>query len=234
MKERELEATLKKCKDNVHSLTTAAKASRKSISDSSHAAQKLREQLRRNAHALTLRTSELVSELFSIYPITKLPDGPNTCSIRGIHLPNSDYDNLPAAEEEKVAVGLGYVAHIVYMLSHFYNVTLRYPVKPMGSRASICDEIIHQSNKVEEYVPYTSRHLASLLTYSRSPLYLKGVEKQSFAYGVFLLNKNIEQLAYHRGFNVNPRYTLDNLRRLMELERQQLLLAKSKRPLSAS
>jgi hypothetical protein len=54
------------------------------------------------------------------------------------------------------------------------KVPLRYPMLPMCSRSSIKDVI---SN------------------IGRYPLYSKGVDRTRFEYGVFLLNKNLEQVS---------------------------------------
>jgi len=53
----------------------------------------------------------------------------------------------------------------------------------------------------------------------RYPLYPKGVEKFRFEYGVFLLNKNIEQLLNARGHGVQDlKNTLPNIHILLEHE----------------
>ncbi|KAK3284305.1 hypothetical protein CYMTET_8038 [Cymbomonas tetramitiformis] len=51
------------------------------------------------------------------------------------------------------------------------------------------------------------------------PLFSEGVERTRFAYGVFLLNKDIEQLLNAHGINaVGPRHTLQNLQKLMSAQ----------------
>ncbi|KAI8373576.1 UV radiation resistance protein and autophagy-related subunit 14-domain-containing protein [Choanephora cucurbitarum] len=154
-------------------------------------------------HTLSRRKKELIADLFSIYPIEqcacvcvdikrkKSYDDSRQFSIRGIHLPNSVYDGQ---NEEMIATALGYTAHLVSMLAYYLEIPLRYPTIPMGSRAYI-------------------RDLVSVISGSRDfPLYSKGVDRYRFEFGVFLLNKNIEQLMNAYGLIViDLRHTLPNI-----------------------
>ncbi|KAJ3214972.1 hypothetical protein HDU67_000989 [Dinochytrium kinnereticum] len=84
--------------------------------------------------------------------------------------------------------------------SEFSEVPLRYPINPMSSRSMILDRVSRQFPGSREF-----------------PLFLKGVDKMRFEYGVFLLNKDIEQLMNHVGINLtNLRNTLPNLKALIE------------------
>lgn len=58
--------------------------------------------------------------------------------IRGIYLPNSVYTGC---DEESIATALGFTAHLVSMLAFYLNIPLRYPINPMGSRATIKDPV---------------------------------------------------------------------------------------------
>ena len=46
-----------------------------------------------------------------------------------------------------LAVAIGYVAHLVYMMAKFMELPLRYPIRPMGSRSTIVDLV---SDKVTD------------------------------------------------------------------------------------
>ncbi|KAI9485278.1 MAG: hypothetical protein EXX96DRAFT_544592 [Benjaminiella poitrasii] len=141
--------------------------------------------------SLNRRKKELIADLFSIYPIEQSYDDLQQFCIRGIYLPNSVYDGQ---NEELIATALGFTAHLVSMLAYYLEIPLRYPTTPMGSRAIIKD-------------------MVSLINGSREfPLYSRGVDRYRFEFGVFLLNKNIEQLMNAYGLIVmDLRHTLPNI-----------------------
>ncbi|CAO3579602.1 unnamed protein product [Absidia cylindrospora] len=87
---------------------------------------------------LNQRKKELIADLFSIYPIEQSFDDFNQFRIRGIYLPNSVYTGC---DEEAVATALGYTSHLVFMLAFYLSIPLRYPINPMGSRASVYDPV---------------------------------------------------------------------------------------------
>ncbi|EPB81539.1 hypothetical protein HMPREF1544_11593 [Mucor circinelloides 1006PhL] len=142
-------------------------------------------------HTLNRRKKELIADLFSIYPIEQSYDDSQQFRIRGIYLPNSVYDGQ---NDEMIATALGFTAHLVSMLAYYLEIPLRYPTTPMSSRSTIKD-------------------LVSLISGSRDfPLYAKGVDRYRFEFGVFLLNKNIEQLMNAYGLIViDLRHTLPNI-----------------------
>ncbi|KAL9556577.1 hypothetical protein MBANPS3_001805 [Mucor bainieri] len=142
-------------------------------------------------HTLNRRKKELIADLFSIYPIEQSYDDSQQFRIRGIYLPNSVYDGQ---NDEMIATALGFTAHLVSMLAYYLEIPLRYPTTPMSSRSTI-------------------RDLVSLISGSRDfPLYAKGVDRYRFEFGVFLLNKNIEQLMNAYGLIViDLRHTLPNI-----------------------
>ncbi|KAI8076756.1 UV radiation resistance protein and autophagy-related subunit 14-domain-containing protein [Halteromyces radiatus] len=140
---------------------------------------------------LTERKKELIADLFSIYPIEQSFDDFTQFRIRGVYLPNSVYTGC---NEESIAIALGFTAHLVSMLAFYLSIPLRYPINPMGSRATIYDPV-------------------SLIHGSRIfPLYGKGTDRYRFEFGVFLLNKNIEQMMNAYGLIVmDLRHTLPNI-----------------------
>ncbi|KAF9187418.1 hypothetical protein BGZ51_006250 [Haplosporangium sp. Z 767] len=144
----------------------------------------------------TTKRIELIATLFTIFPITESEKDPNLLKICNVPLPNSVYLGM---DEEAIAVALGFACHLVTMLAHYLAVPLRYPLTPMGARAFVVDPI-------------------SILVGPREfPLYGKGQDKFRFEYGVFLFNKNIDQLLNSQGLQfMDLRQTLPNLRYLME------------------
>jgi hypothetical protein len=108
-------------------------------------------------------------------------------------LPNS---NFTGCDEEKIATALGYVCHALQLLCRYLSVPLRYPMAPMLSRSSIQDPI----SNLGKY-----------------PLFSKGQDATRFEYGVFLLNKNLEQLVHSEGLEIESlRATLPNLKLLLD------------------
>jgi len=139
-----------------------------------------------------LHNSRLIQELGAIYKIVEVEK--NVFAINGFVLPDSDSFN--GHDDEKLAIALGYVCHIIFLLAKYLEVPLRYPMTPMCSRSFIRDDILNQG---------------------KYQLYLKGVEKTQFQYGVFLLNKNLEQLMHSQRLEVNSlRSTLPNLQKLLQ------------------
>ncbi|KAJ3030932.1 UNVERIFIED_CONTAM: hypothetical protein HDU68_007293 [Siphonaria sp. JEL0065] len=138
-----------------------------------------------------------ITDLKEIYPINTLREDPNAYFIRRIWLPHSEFVGV---DEERTATALGWTAHAVTLIALFLEIPLRYPINPMSSRSMILDRIYQHTSMNMEF-----------------PLFMKGSEKPRFEYGVFLLNKNIEQLLNHVGFTVkNLRNTLPNLKLLID------------------
>lgn len=147
---------------------------------------------------LNFRRRQLISELSFIYPIVQ--ESKNKFTIAGVHLPNSE--DFAGHEENTISVALGYVAHVVQMISIFLQVPLRYPIIHFGSRSRMVDHIADK-------IPDNDREF---------PLFSRGKDKLQFNYGVYLLNKNIAQLRWHFGLATpDLRATLPNLAPLLQL-----------------
>ncbi|GAA5842120.1 hypothetical protein JCM9279_002792 [Rhodotorula babjevae] len=143
----------------------------------------------------------LLSHIFPIEPVTpspssKAPLPPLLFSIVGLALPNSSYP--PSYTDDSLSSALGYAAHVTHLVAAYLGVPLCYPLRCRASRSVVVDEI-------------------SMMKGPRAfPLYGRGVDRYRFDYGVFLLNKNIEQLMYSQGLTVlDLRNTLPNLKTLI-------------------
>ncbi|GAA5932573.1 hypothetical protein JCM1841_004317 [Sporobolomyces salmonicolor] len=152
--------------------------------------------------ARTRRTQliTLLSHIFPIDPVLPYPSSPSPppllFSILSLPLPNSTYS--ASYSDELLSSALGYAAQVTQTLAAYLGVPLSYPIQCRGSRSVVTDEI-------------------SMMKGPRAfPLYGKGVDRYRFDYGVFLLNKNIEQLMYSQGLTVlDLRNTLPNLKSLI-------------------
>jgi len=142
------------------------------------------------------RLAELLCDLLTIYPIEPSVSDPLIYTICGIPLPNSRYEGYNL---ENISTALGYTCHLITVIADYIDVVLRYPIKPMSSRSSIIDPLSKECQPMNEF-----------------PLFTKSINNNRFIYGVFLLNKDIEQLMNHVKQNVsNLRNTLPNLRKLI-------------------
>jgi len=97
----------------------------------------MREALLLTTAQLNFRQKQLISELNLIYPIVQMPN--NKYTICGVHLPNSE--DFAGNDEVMISVALGFVAHLVQMISIFLQVPLRYPIIHFGSRSKIVDHV---------------------------------------------------------------------------------------------
>jgi len=158
--------------------------------------------LRDEIHGQRRRICE---DLQCIFPITPIPNKALQFTICGVHLPNAD-NLVDAEDEERVAAGLGFVAHVVCNLSLYLGKMLPYPLHVRGSSSAIEDPI---SN-------IASDQSGGGGTNRIYPLFIKGAVRYRFEYGAFLLNKDIEILSNHVGLRVmDIRQTLPNLKYLL-------------------
>ncbi|KAI9010117.1 UV radiation resistance protein and autophagy-related subunit 14-domain-containing protein [Hyaloraphidium curvatum] len=171
---------------------------REELADKLAAQSALPESLAGIQNATRNRCGILVRELAEIYRIAAVKDrGVVAFTINGILLPNSD---SPDPNPETTATALGYTCHMVCIVASYLRLDLRYPMRPMCSRSTVRDEISRLHKAAPEF-----------------PLFSAGQDKFRYGYGVFLLNKNIEQLMNHIGLTVsNLRHTVPNLHTLIK------------------
>ncbi|KAF4538643.1 putative uv radiation resistance protein [Lasiodiplodia theobromae] len=134
-------------------------------------------------------------DLLKIYPIEPIPGRSLYFTIKGLPLPNSEFDDV---REDVTGAALGYVAQVVAHLSVYLSLPLAYPIDPKASHSTI-DDPISMTNGPRTY-----------------PLFMRGAVRYRFEYGVFLLNKNIELLSNELGLKLlDIRQTLPNLKYLL-------------------
>lgn len=161
--------------------------------------QEMKELVEKTAEDITGQRRRVCEDLQIIFPIEPIPGKSLAFTIRGLALPNTEFDD---AEEGVTSAALGYVAQVVSLLSPYLSVILPYPVTPNGSTSTIDDPLSMNTSKTN-----------NLQTY---PLFMKGVVRYRFEYGVFLLNKNIEILSNSLGLRpIDIRHTLPNLKYLL-------------------
>lgn len=141
----------------------------------------------------------ICEDIQKVYPIEPVPGKSLLFTIRGLPLPNTEFDD---AKEDVTAAALGYVAQVVSLLSPYLSVVLPYPVTVNGSASTIDDPLAMSTTTQNNPRTY--------------PLFMKGVVRYRFEYGVFLLNKDIEILSNSLGLRpVDIRHTLPNLKYLL-------------------
>lgn len=124
-------------------------------------------------------------------------------TIRKIQLP--PYSKLTNEDEEDVSTALGFVAHLVCLLSKYLEIPLRYRIVYAASRSGLCDDVLRST---------------------LFPLYLGNPDekaRKARRCGCILLNKNIEHLLNVRfpGWHFrarNAENTLENLDILLRHE----------------
>lgn len=174
----------------------------------------LRDEREIRKKAIAAQRRRIAGDLDDIYCIRPLQGGKSLAfKIRSLPLPNAEeLDSVPAAT---IAAALGYTAHAVQLLSFYLNVTVPYPVNPMGSSSWMTDPI-----SLLNVAQGPSTMLSKVLSSPADkvyPLHLNRVARFRFDYAVFLLNKDI-QLLLETGFGVRVldiRHTLPNLKYLL-------------------
>eukprot|EP01080_Neovahlkampfia_damariscottae_P007439 gene7439-11762_t len=140
------------------------------------------------------RRTVIIEEIFAIYQIQKTE---TSFTISNIVI--SSKDNTINADDS-AASGLGYIAHIVRLLSKLYQIPLRYPVFPLSSRSFVRDEM----NIDKPLLPL---------------FYTKGQDKNKYIRAVSLLNLNICHMLRVKGCIENSSDILQNLLEFKNLQK---------------
>jgi hypothetical protein len=140
----------------------------------------------------------LVRELQAVFPITLVVAGEQQrYSIRGLGLPSTTSDSLFTASEEDLSAALGYLCHLIHMLSKYLAIQLRYRLMCHNSRSGIQDD---------------RAILYPLFLQSRT-----AAERDQFEHGILLLHRNVECLLRDRDICVSPKlHILGKVKRLYE------------------
>eukprot|EP01138_Halocafeteria_seosinensis_P009771 gb/GECG01009982.1/.p1 GENE.gb/GECG01009982.1/~~gb/GECG01009982.1/.p1 ORF type:complete len:558 (+),score=69.69 gb/GECG01009982.1/:1-1674(+) len=125
---------------------------------------------------LTRQQQHLIADLRKIYPIECKEPGV-VYTIRGLPLTKGDVDS---GQEQRTSTALGYVAHLVVLLSKYLLVPLRYMPQPMASRSTIVDSVMGGDRE--------------------APLYWKGsTQLDKFRLGYTMLAHDVLQLLFAVG-----------------------------------
>ena len=89
--------------------------------------------------SIAAQRRRICMDLQNIYPIESIDDETLRFTIRGINLPAAG--KYEGVKDEELATALGWTAHLVYLISGYLCVPLRYPVQPVGGRSLIKDPV---------------------------------------------------------------------------------------------
>jgi hypothetical protein len=115
------------------------------------------------------------NELFQIYPILETKEG---YTIQGLYIFKKTGTNL----EDEAATALGYVSHVIKLLTGLFNIPIKYSIYPGSSRSFIRDDLALPEKPI--YPLFFSR----------------GNDKAKYMKGIGLLNANILQMLRDIGF----------------------------------
>ena len=124
-------------------------------------------------------------------------------------LPRTGHERVLRPEtHELVGTVLGYVAHVLQLLSAYCDIPCRYPVRTLCSKSVICEPALADGEYAEIRFPLFADNSAVKAEKGRTRLDI----------GIFLLNKDIEQFLNAFGLEgqgIGRRATLPNLYKLL-------------------
>jgi Vacuolar sorting 38 and autophagy-related subunit 14 len=138
-------------------------------------------------------------------------------------------DGGPAISEDDLSAALGYLCHIVFMLSKYLAIPLRYRLICNSSRSAVQDEDCH-SDAAGGSLPFSSLPASTGSSSSSSgatsgnknallfPLFqARPIEREQVEHGVMLLERNVECLCKTRGIRFDPHsHVLAKVNRIFE------------------
>jgi UV radiation resistance-associated gene protein len=153
------------------------------------------EELQKAEFLLEAKQLKMLYELQHIYPI-KLNDACDAFTIRGLELPS---DLNQQRDDDIISSALGYVVHLLQLISKYLEIPLRYQLLYYSSRSMIRDPI-HGLNQAY-------------------PLFRKNTERERFDRAIVWLKKDVEQVLLTRGLVYDPlKDILFNLNQLFSCE----------------
>ena len=173
---------------------------------------------RQTIKAISGQVRRIAQKLLDIFPIEPIEGKPLCFTILEHHLPNAkSFENEIAPNEDATAAALGYVCEIVVILEQQLGIPLPYPITSRGSTSDIFDPL-SPSTELGSTVQLPKAQLPNRENsqYRIFPLFQKGSIAKRFNWGVYLLNKNIEELMSKNKLKVmDPRNTLANIKYLL-------------------
>lgn len=149
---------------------------------------------RQSEFFLETRRIKLLRDLRSLYPIA-LVQHDNRFLIRDLRIPSDMHAGLVADDE--ISAGLGFLCHLVMLLSKYLGIQLRYRVFFNSSRSAIQED----------------GGVVFPLFYARGV-----VEREELDHGVLLLQRNVECILKTRDIPYNSKeHILVNLNRLYDV-----------------
>lgn len=127
----------------------------------------------------------------------------------------------------RAAAALGYLAAAVERLGFYLDIPLRYPIKPGNCKSLILSHAdvagtyrfmdeINAGIAVTAARPQSAFNGHLTADVVEFPLYCEGVERTRFAYGIYLLNKDVEQILNAHGLTATgASQVLANLHKLL-------------------
>lgn len=149
------------------------------------------EQLRREEFLKQAQCIKLLRELSTIYPISQKDD---QYTIRGLALPSDVY--ATSITEEEVSAALGFVCHLVVMMSKYLSIQLRHRIYANSSRSAVAQD--------------SGAHIYPLFT-------ARVVEQEQLKRGMALLGANVDCMVQTRGIECAPNsHLLARLQKIYE------------------
>ncbi|ODV98271.1 hypothetical protein PACTADRAFT_757 [Pachysolen tannophilus NRRL Y-2460] len=146
--------------------------------------------------------SKVSSKLLEIFPIEPVKSMPHEFMILNYRLPSKINPQwMTKTMDLQIGAVLNFITQLVFLLSHYLAIPLRYPIEPFGSNSYICDPISQLKNS-KLFPLWCKDNINSI---------------HRFEYGLILLGKNIEQLLEVVGVRgiADPRNLLGNLKLLL-------------------
>jgi hypothetical protein len=181
-------------RDAMKSASEAQAANQGRLQEARKKCQEIESRLQSSADERNGQIRRICEDLSLIYPLDPIKNKALHFRIRGIHLPNSAFDDT---NRDEIAAALGFTSHLVHLLSLYLSTPLPYPIFPNGSTSTIEDPI------------------SVAIAQRTFPLYPTNASFK-FEYAVLLLNKDIEFLVSRSGLRMlDIRHTLPNLKYLL-------------------